>query len=486
MEAVLWAIVLVYLLVVLGIGVWSRRFIKTPEDYFLAGRRLGVIPAAATLAATHYGGGFILGGASWGVKYGLGGFWYGFACGLGLLLLGFTFAKLARILALHTVPEILKMRYRSYLVQATSALLSLLALIGVFSAQVLATSAVFEAMGLPGFWGSILATVVLVAYTAISGLWAVTLTDIAQLTLGTIGVVVATSLILTLVGGFTGIESKLHELYATGVVNSPPSEYFNVFSPGLAIITLTLVSTVMYTLIGQDFYKKIFASRDEKTAVKASILSGIVLMAVSFIPPIAGMASLVHSQNPREVVTSPETAIPRLILDTLGPVIGGVFLAAILAAIMSTADSLLLAATSHVIRDFYCKFNPKITDKQVLRLSALTMVTIGLFSLTTALTVEDIIELLVYSYDIYTSGVFMPLVLSLTWRRASKEGVIAGMVTGSATSLISILGFIPLEIYELIYVLSALISLVVMVVVSLVTKPTKPEEHLAKLLKWTY
>ncbi|MEM4032795.1 MAG: hypothetical protein QXV53_05810, partial [Zestosphaera sp.] len=104
--------------------------------------------AAATLAATHYGGGFVLGGASWGATYGLGGFWYGAACGLGLALLGITFAKLSRALALYTVPELLRMRYRGYSVQAISALLSLLALVGIIGAQVWAAGAVFEAMGL--------------------------------------------------------------------------------------------------------------------------------------------------------------------------------------------------------------------------------------------------------------------------------------------------------------------------------------------------
>lgn len=76
------------------------------------------------------------------------------------------------------------------------------------------------------------------------------------------------------IGGFTGIESKLGELYTSGVISSPPSEYFSVFSPGTSIIVLTVVATVMYTLIGQDFYQRLFATKDEKTAIKASLLSG--------------------------------------------------------------------------------------------------------------------------------------------------------------------------------------------------------------------
>ncbi len=481
---ILWATVVFYLLVMLGIGVWAKKFIKSTDDYLLAGRRLGVLLAAATLAATHYGGGFVLGGASWGATYGLGGFWYGAACGLGLALLGITFAKLSRALALYTVPELLRMRYRGYSVQAISALLSLLALVGIIGAQVWAAGAVFEAMGLPGLWGSILATIIFIAYTAISGLWAVTLTDFIQIILGTIGVVIAAALALVSVGGFAGIEGRLSELYSAGVISSPPSEYFNIFSPGAAVIVLTVVATVMYTLIGQDFYQRLFASKDEKVAVRASLLSGIFLIVVSFIPAIAGMAALALSPSPGEILKTPRIAIPHLILVMLGPIVGAIFIAAILAAVMSTADSLLLAATSHVVRDFYYRFNPRITDRQMLKLSIIVTIIVGVFSLAAALTVRGIIELLIYSYDLYTSGVFVPLVLGLLWKRATKEGAVAGMIAGFIASLAGIMGFIPAEIYEIIYVWGALVSFIVMIVVSLITKPTQPEEQLAKLLKW--
>ncbi len=484
MELALWVAVGIYLLAMLGVGAWAKRFVKSAEDYLLAGRRLGVVLVAATLAATHYGGGFVLGGASWGVVYGFGGLWYGAACGLGLALLGVTFAKLSRALALYTVPEILYLRYRSSTVQALSALLSLLALIGITGAQVWAAGAVFEAMGLPGLWGSILATVIFIAYTAISGLWAVTLTDLVQIILATLGVTVATVVALASIGGFSGVEGRLAELYASGVVSNPPSEYFNPFSPGTSLIVLTVVATVMYTLIGQDFYQRLFASKDEKTAVKASVLSGLFLIIVSLIPAIAGMTVLALSQEPEKVVASPRIAVPYLILAMFGPVLGALFIAAVLAAIMSTADSLLLAATSHIIRDFYYKSKPEISDKQTLRLSILVTILVGAFALIVALTVQGIIELLIYSYDLYTSGVFIPFVLGLLWKRASKEGAIAGMVAGFTASLMGIMGYIPAEIYEMIYVWGALASLAAMIAVSLVTKPTQPEENLAKLLKW--
>ncbi|MEM4697633.1 MAG: hypothetical protein QW501_04900, partial [Zestosphaera sp.] len=208
------------------------------------------------------------------------------------------------------------------------------------------------------------------------------------------------------------------------------------------------------------------------------------LIVVSFIPAIAGMAALALSPSPGEILKTPRIAIPHLILVMLGPIVGAIFIAAILAAVMSTADSLLLAATSHVVRDFYYRFNPRITDRQMLKLSIIVTIIVGVFSLAAALTVRGIIELLIYSYDLYTSGVFVPLVLGLLWKRATKEGAVAGMIAGFIASLAGIMGLIPAEIYEIIYVWGALVSFIVMIVVSLITKPTQPEEQLAKLLKW--
>lgn len=468
--------------VMLVIGIYASKYIKTTADFLLAGRRLGVLLTFATLAATHYGGGFVLGGSSWGVKYGIGGFWYGFACGLGLIALGLTFARMSRALALYTVPEILYLRYKSDAIQSLAAILSLFALIGIIGAQVWAAGAIFEAMGLPGLWGSILAALVFIAYTAISGLWAVTLTDLVQIIVGSAGVLLATIMATMVVGGFNGLINKLESI---NELPQPTGMYFNIASPGLSVITLTLIATVMYTLIGQDFYQRLFASKDEKTAFKAAILSGIFLAIISIIPPLSGMAALALSSNPQEIIASPRTAIPKLIMTVFGPIVGAIFIAAILAAIMSTADSLLTAATSHIIRDFYFKFiNPKASDKYMLKLSILSTIAIGIFALITALTVKGIIELLIYSYDIYTAGVFIPLVLGLKWKRANKEGALAGMIAGSLVAILGITGIVSFPYWEIIYVSGALISLIVMVVVSLVSKPTVPDIKLLKTLNW--
>ncbi|ASJ00809.1 sodium transporter [Thermococcus gorgonarius] len=381
-----------------------------------------------------------------------------------------------RVLARYTVPEVLEMRYRSKAIRLLAASLSLLALVGILGAQVWAASAVFEAIGLPGTAGAVFATLVFIAYTALSGLWAVALTDFIQIIIGSIGIFVAVVLGLVKVGGISGLETALDGMSG---LPQPPSEYFSLTSLGPSLLALTLIATVMYTLIGQDFYQRLFAAKDERTARKGAVYAGVLLMVLSVLPALAGMLAVALSGNPEAVIDSPKTAVPRLVISVFGGTVGAIFVAAVLAAIMSTADSLLSAATSHIVKDFYEGIlGEKSDEKKLLRLSVLTTVAVGLLSLGAALAIQGIVELLIYSYDVYTSGVFVPLVLGLYWKRATKEGALAGMLAGSLVAVLGAAGILNFPYWEYIYVSGALVSAIVMVVVSVLTEVEEIDEEL--------
>ncbi|WP_272941651.1 sodium:solute symporter family protein [Thermococcus zilligii] len=391
------------------------------------------------------------------------------------MVLGLTLARPMRVLARYTVPEVLEMRYRSKPLRLLAASLSLLALVGILGAQVWAASAVFEAIGLPGTAGAVFATLVFIAYTALSGLWAVALTDFIQIIIGSIGIFLAVVLGLVKVGGISGLKTALDGMSG---LPQPPEEYFSLTSLGPSLLALTLIATVMYTLIGQDFYQRIFAAKDEGTARKGAVYAGILLMALSVLPALAGMLAVALSGNPEAVIDSPKTAVPRLVISVFGGTVGAIFVAAVLAAIMSTADSLLSAATSHIVKDFYEGILGEGDEKKLLRLSVLTTLAVGLLSLGAALAIQGIVELLIYSYDVYTSGVFVPLVLGLYWKRATREGALAGMVTGSLVAILGAAGILNFPYWEYIYVSGALVSAIVMVVVSILTEAEEIDEEL--------
>ncbi len=452
-------IVTIYLAAMLAVGVWcSRTRVTGVTDFLLAGRRLGVVMGAGTLAATHFGGGAVLGGAEYGYTHGLSGAWYGISTGIGLLALGFLTARAFRKLALFTVPDYLERRYGGKAIRLVGAVLSLAALVGILAAQVNAAGRAFEILGIGGPLAPVLAVVVFVTYTALGGLWAATISDMVQLAIGAAGVAIAAAVVWVRASAGGGLTALLE-------ANGVSSSYFSAFGDGPSFVLWLLIPTVMYTLIGQDFYQRLFATRDATTARRAALIGGTFLILVSVLPALVGMGARALAGVPME----PGGALPWVLRELMHPALGGVILAAILAAIMSTADSLLTSATSHVVNDIWIETLGRSGDEsRLLALSRWITVAVGALALVLGLILPGIVTTLIYSYTMYTAGVLVPVIGGVIWKRGTRAGALSAAVAGSAVALfglttdLDLAGF-PTEVY------SALVSALVFVVVSLST-----------------
>lgn len=463
-------IVMFYMVLMLLVGWWcSKHYIKNMTDFLLAGRRLGPVLLGAALMATHFGGGAVMGGGEYGFKYGLSGAWYGISCGLGLIFLSLVTSGKFRALSLYTVPDYLEKRYGGKTIRVLGCLLSLVALVGILAAQVIAAKGVLSILGITGNTGAIIAAIVFILYTVAGGLWATTMTDFAQIVIAGIGVVVASIIVIVNTGGGAGLINIIAEKGVT-------SGYFNLGGMGLESIVWLLLPTVMYTLIGQDFYQRVFAAKDAPTAKKASLIGGLILIILSLFPAIMGMGARGLSD-----LTEPGKAVPWILTNLMHPVVGGIILAAIIAAIMSTADSLLTAATSHFVKDLWIEtfHQANLEEKGLLKFTRVSTILIGLIALLISLSVPSIIAALIYSYTMYTAGIFIPVIGGVLWKAATKEGAIVSAIVGSIIALVGILTKIdilgvPVEIY------SALLSLIVFVLVSVVTG-SKQIDNTAKI-----
>lgn len=452
------AIVVAYLAVMLAIGWWwGRTRITGMTDFVLAGRRLGFILCAGAMAATHFGGGALMGGAREGYARGLSGAWYGMATGIGLMALGLFTAGRFRALALYTVPDYLARRYGGKVIRLLGAALSLCAMIGIMAAQIQAAGSAFSLLGFDATWASVAAAAVFVAYTALGGLWAATISDTVQIVLATVGVLVATLVVLVRTGGdvLGGAEVGIEG-------------YHSLFGHDAGYVLWLLVPTVMYTLIGQDFYQRLFAAKSPEVARRAALAGGVFLVLVSFLPALVGAGARTLSGG----LERPELALPWVLQNLLNPVAGGVFLAALLAATMSTADSLLTAATSHVVKDFWVEtVRPGRTqsERTLLRISRAVTVGTGLAALILALRSPGIVSMLIYSYTLYTAGIFAPVLGGLVWSGGTRAGALAAVGAGCAVAVTGIAtGWevvgIPTEVS------AALISAFCFVTVSLATR----------------
>lgn len=458
------AIVGIYLAVLLGIGWWCHRHrISGMTDFLLAGRRLGVVLCAAAMAATHFGGGALMGGASYGFQHGLSGAWYGISTGIGLLLLALLTAGRFRSLALYTVPDVLASRYGGSALRLLGALLSLVALVGILAAQVNAARGAFSIFGLEGPAAAVAATLVFIAYTAFGGLWAAVISDLFQIVIAGVGVVIAGVAVMVQSGGPGG----LREMLAAKEVGEG---YLSLTGAGPTLILWLLLPTVMYTLIGQDFYQRLFAARSAEVARRAALLGGLFLVAISFFPAVIGIGARGLSE-----LDDGAQAVPWVLHNLLGPLLGGIILAAILAAIMSTADSLLTAASSHLVKDLWIETLGRDAgdERRLLAVSRVSTVLVGLLALAIGLATPGIVTILIYSYTLYTAGVFVPVLGGVLWKRGTRAGALSAMVGGSLVALAGILGDVdlggvPTEIY------AALASAVLFVVVSLLTPDPVP------------
>jgi SSS family solute:Na+ symporter len=453
-----YTIFIAYLAILLLIGFLVSKYIKNMTDFLLAGRRIGFWLCMFTLAATHFGGGFVMGGGEYGFIYGLSGAWYGIACGLGLILLGFIAPKL-RKLSLFTAPDYLALRYNSKLVRLSATSLSLVAIMGILAAQVLAAQGILSLLGMNPRVGSLVAALVFILYTFIGGMWAVTLTDFFQLLVVGVGMIASFALIIIKVD------------FSAFSLISPT--YTNLLGMGYSTIGWILLPTILYTLIGQDFYQRLFSSRNEKVGKNSCFAAGTLLLGMSFIPAVLGMSARVLLGS--EI--APGQALPSLLIEVMPPLASYFFIIAIIAAIMSTADSLLSAGASHLVKDILKESLGK--EKNLLFYSKVSTIGLGFGALLLAFLSPSIIDALVYAYTIYTSAIFIPLILGMFWKRGSKEAAIGSILGSTIFVILSIFVLktsIPLEIFGVV------VSLFIYLLISLV-KPNRALKEYNQLCK---
>lgn len=462
------AIIVIYLAAIFGVGIYCNKFNNSVDDYLLAGRRLGVGLATGTLVATYFGGGYVIGVGGEAFGTGVSSYWSPIAGAVGILAVCLILNKMDGM-RVYTVTEIMENRYNSPLLRLLTTILSMLALIGILAGQVTSAGSVLASLGVGSTTTcAIIVAVFFIGFTAFGGLWAVTVTDFIQIVVAAIGLITASIFVVVKSGGWDTIVAKIAE-------TNVPDNYFHLLKGTEPSYVLWLILPMfIYTLIGQDVYQRLFAAKDTKTAYKSAILSCIILLIICAFPVILGMSA--RALFPDLEVAS--MAVPTVLRAVLPPAFSGFTLAAIIAAVVSTADSILTAATSHVVNDLYVRYINKDdveapeTQKKLLKISKIVTVIIGAISVVIALAIPSVLMVLNSSYTLFTAGVFSPVVAGLLWKKATKAGAFAGLISGLAFVALGWSGFsffgIPSDIA------SSLLSLVVLIVVSLITyKPEK-------------
>ena len=452
----------IYLVTMFIVGLRASKNVKNTYDFLLAGRSLGMTVMIATLCATQLGGGNIIGTSGSAYEVGISGATFGVGTGIAMICLGVFAAEHMRELAITTISDYVMKRYNSKVSFYLTSILSSIALIGILAAQVAAIAGVFTVFGINKTMGAVVAMVMIIIYTAASGMFGVAYTDVIQIIVVFIGLPLTTIVGLSKVGGFGGLKEALVAVD----LGANAGTYFSPTGIGIPAMLGLILPMIAYELIGQDFYQRLLSAKTPKIAKKSAIIAGIILILFGINSAIAGMlgkALLGHNVEPSGVLAS-------LAVEVLPHFIGAILISALVAAVMSTADSILLASTSHVINDIYLNLlhGDNESEKNILKISKVCTLCIGAVAVLIAVLAPGIISILTYSYTIYTSGLVVPIIGGIYWGKATKEGCLAAMVTGGIVGILSVfkiivIGQIPAIINGIV------ISLIVFVAVSKAT-----------------
>lgn len=453
-------VVLIYAAGMLLLGWYGMRRAKTHEEYLVAGRNLGPSLYMGTMAATVLGGASTVGTVKLGYVHGISGFWLCAALGLGIIALNLFLAKPLLRLRIFTVTQVLERRYNPMARQASAVIMLAYALmIGVTST--LAIGTVLQVLFELPFWASILlGGGVVVVYSTIGGMWSLTLTDIVQFIIKTVGLMfVLLPICLYRVGGWDELVAKL------------PAASFSLTTIGWDTIITYFLIYFFGILIGQDIWQRVFTARDENVAKYAGTTAGVYCVIYGLVCAVIGMAAHVLLPD----LGNANNAFAAIVKSALPDGIRGLVIAAALAAMMSTASAGLLAASTVLTEDLLPKLRGG--KQSSLAINRLFTLLTGLVVLAIALVVEDVISALTLAYNLLVGGMLVPLIGAIYWKRATTRGAIVSMTLGFVTALAFMIKD-GMDANTPIYY-SLAIGLVSFVVVSLMSRPAVNAAKLA-------
>lgn len=432
---------IVYLILMLAIGVYAYKRTSNSEDYFLGGRSLGPWPAALSAGASDMSGWLLLGLPGYAYAAGIESLWLAGGLLAGTYLNWLICAKRLRTYSIEvdnalTIPEFLSRRFedKSKLLQTISAFFILLFFLFYTSSGLVAGGKLFETVfGLEYTTAVVIGTVCVVSYTLFGGFLAVSWTDLVQ------GLLMAAALMIvpiaTLDGSFTdlpaALEAKNPELLTLWQdVNGEP------------LTAVAIISLVAWGLgyFGQPHILARFqatrTNADITTARRIAVGWSAVSMAGAILIGLVGI--LYVDQHLGGELADGETIFMYLVNAAFHPVIAGILLAAILAAVMSTADSQLLVSSSALAEDFYKQvFRPDASTKEVVMVGRFAVVGISIIALMLAMNPESsVLGLVSYAWAGFGAAFGPALLLSLFWKDMNRNGALAGVIVGGVTVVV--------------------------------------------------
>ncbi|WP_165386932.1 sodium/proline symporter PutP [Vibrio vulnificus] len=429
-----------YLILMVAIGVYAYKKTSSSSDYFLGGRSLGPWPAALSAGASDMSGWLLLGLPGYAYAAGIESFWLAGGLLVGTWANWLVSAKRLRTYSIQTdaltLPEFLSRRFddKSKLIQTISAFFILLFFLFYTSSGLVAGGKLFETVfGLDYSTAVIIGTLCVVSYTLFGGFLAVSWTDLVQ------GLLMAAALMIVPIavmeGGFGQLATDMHN------INPELLTLWND-AKGEPLSAIAIISLVAWGLgyFGQPHilarFKASRTNRELGTARRIAVGWTALSMAGAILVGLVGLVWV--NGHPGTELADGEKIFMLLVNTVFHPVIAGILLAAILAAVMSTADSQLLVSSSALAEDFYKQvIKPDASSQEIVMVGRIGVVVISIIALILAMTPDSsVLGLVSYAWAGFGAAFGPAVVLSLYWKGMNRNGALAGILIGGITIVV--------------------------------------------------
>jgi SSS family transporter len=433
------ALVIVYLLITIAIGLVAARRVKNTADYAIAGRHLPLVMIVTTTFATWFGSETVLGIPAKFVNSGLNGVIEDpFGAGLCLILVGMFFAGKLYRMKLLTIADYYRERYGPQ-VEVVCTLIIMVSYLGWVSAQVSALGLVFNVLSdgvisMPLGMG--IGVVSILAYTLFGGMWSVAITDFIQMIILVCGL----ATLAVFAGGQAGGAERVMALAESKNMFHflPDANWHDVMFFVASGLTIMLGSIPQ-----QDVFQRVMSANTVESATRGPIIGGVCYMLFAFVPMFLVVSAMIimPEQALRLISDDPQRVLPTLVMQKMPFVMQVIFFGALLSAIKSTASATLLAPSVTFTENIWRQFNPGMDDRAELKAMRLTVLVFSAVVLAYAIVMQgtSIYEMVSSAYQVPLVGAFVPLAFGLYWSKATTQGALLSIALGLMSWLLFLL-----------------------------------------------
>lgn len=467
--------IVVYLAILISVGLYKSRSVKTQDDFMVAGRKTSALFLAGTLVCTWVGSGSLFGGSGLAFRQGFSMLWMSAGAWVGIAIVYFLAHRVRRI-SQYTLSDILEKRYNS-VARLLGTSVVIIAYLTIAGYQFRGGGRLLNILtGIDPQTGAAITCAVVILFTVIAGLVSIIAIDLFNGIMITVGLLIALPLAYGAIGGAQELATL-------------PAERFQVFGHEDWVWATGVFFPTFFLLLGESsMYQKFFSAKDEHTARKAVI--GMII-GVVFIESALAFLSIIGSS--KYITLAPfaladgtidkaatETIIMYVARHDLPTFAGVLLICAAVAIILSTANTFLMVPSTNIARDIYQRFiNPGVSEQAIVKFQRMWIVILGVVAFVVANFFKSILDMAFTAYTMVGAGLTPALLAAFLWKRVTVQGGVASIIAGMGVTVVITVANIalPTHLLETDYIIipAAAASLVCLVVVSLMTAPS-PEE----------